>query len=138
MSAIRAPGGSQRMDFKNSFLFPVVQSVHLAGIGFLVGTIVLIDLQVLGLTAGRRTMRPARWIWIGFAIMSVTGPMLFLADTARYWSNPAFRLKMVFLAAALILHFSVHRKPTKLAAILSMILWTCVVIGGRAIADFDV
>ena len=37
------------MDFKNSFLFPVIQSIHLTGIGFLVGTIVLADLEVLGL-----------------------------------------------------------------------------------------
>jgi hypothetical protein len=70
--------------------------------------------------------------------MIVTGPLLFISDTARYSSNPAFRVKMALLLIALASHFTIHRKHTRLAAILSMILWTSVVIGGRAIADFDV
>lgn len=125
------------MDLKNSFLFPVIQSVHLVGIAFLVGPVVLVDFHVLGFMR-RQTDPLERWMWTGLALVSITGPLLFLADTARYWSNPAFRLKMVFLIAALALHFTIHRKPTKPAAVLSIILWTLVVIGGRAIADFDV
>jgi hypothetical protein len=125
------------MDLKNSFLFPVIQSVHLVGIGFLVGPIVLVDLCVLGFMR-RQTDQLKRWMWTGLAMMSLTGPLLFLADPARYWSNPAFRLKMVFLMAALVLHLTIHRKPAKPAAVLSIVFWTLVVIGGRAIADFDV
>ena len=125
------------MDLKNSFLFPVIQSAHLVGIGFLVGPVVLVDLHVLGFMR-RQTDQLERWMWTGLAMMSITGPLLFLADTARYWSNPAFRLKMVFLMAALVLHFTVQRKPTKPSAVLSIILWSLVVVGGRAIADFDV
>jgi hypothetical protein len=126
------------MDLKNSFLFPAVQSMHLIGIAVLVGTIVLVDLEVLGFGIRRRAAPLGRWMWTGFAVISITGPILFLADTVRYLSNPAFLLKMVFLTAALALHFTIHRRPTKPAAVLSIILWTCVVIGGRAIADFDV
>jgi hypothetical protein len=70
--------------------------------------------------------------------MAVTGPLLFVSDAARYSSNPAFRIKMAFLLIALASHFTIRRKHTRLGAILSMMLWTSVVIGGRAIADFDV
>lgn len=74
--------------------------------------------------------------------MLTTGPVLFFSDVPRYLANPAFRVKMAVLAAALISHFTIHRKAVRagsgrLAAILSMALWTCVVLGGRAIADFD-
>ena len=75
--------------------------------------------------------------------MLTTGPVMFFSDVPRYLANPAFRVKMAVLVAALISHFTIHRKAVRagrgrLAAILSMTLWTCVVLGGRAIADFDI
>ena len=75
--------------------------------------------------------------------MLTTGTIMFVSDMPRYLANPAFRLKMAFLAAALVSHFTIHRKAVRsgagrFAAILSMALWTCVVLGGRAIADFDI
>jgi len=36
------------VSLKNSWLFPAIQSLHLAGIALLVGTIVLVDLRLLG------------------------------------------------------------------------------------------
>ena len=96
------------------------------------------DLRLLGVRLAAGT----RWTRLGFAVMLTTGPVLFFSDMPRYLANPAFRVKMAFLAAALISHFTIHRKAERagsgrLAAILSMVLWTCVVLGGRAIADFD-
>lgn len=117
---------------KNSWLFPVIQSIHLIGIALFVGTTVLVDLRILGFGTRREASLS------GLAIMLVTGPILFLSDVGRYVSNPAFLFKMAVFLLALVLHFTLHRKQTKLAAVLSMILWSCVVIGGRAIADFDV
>jgi hypothetical protein len=65
--------------------------------------------------------------------------MLFVSDITRYAANPAFLFKMAVLFAALLAHFTVRpEKHGKFAAVLSIVLWTCVVIGGRAIADFDV
>jgi hypothetical protein len=119
---------------KNSLLFPAIQSVHLIGIAIFVGTTVLVDLRTLGFGM-RRDIEPNL---MGLVIMLITGPILFLSDVTRYLANPAFLVKMVFLSLALVFHFTIHRKHSRLAAILSMILWTCVVIGGRAIADFDV
>ena len=127
------------MPLKNSWIFPVVQSVHLIGIALMVGTIVLVDLHRLGYGLRHRVSDFNRWTRIGAAIMLVTGPILFAADVTRYLSNPAFRLKMVFLLLAVVFHFTGRdRVSPKLAAIISMALWTFVVLGGRAIADFDI
>jgi hypothetical protein len=109
----------------------------------LVGTTILVDLRILGFGARRHTVselaaRLAASARTGLAIMLVTGPLLFGSDAARYSSNPAFRVKMALLFLALACHFTIHRRYSKRAAIVSMILWTSVVIGGRAIADFDV
>ena len=120
---------------KDSWLFPIGESLHLVGIALMAGTIVLEDLRTLGST--HRNVPPF-WTSVGFALLAVTSPVLFFANVPRYLSNPAFLVKMLVLLVAIAFHFTMHRRRTRFAAILSIILWTCVVLGGRAIADFDV
>jgi hypothetical protein len=134
------------MPLKNSLLFPAIQSIHIIGIGLLVGTIVLSDLRSLQLTLQRYAVTEIRqqfapWNRAGLAIMLTTGPILFASDVPRYIHNPAFLVKMAALLVALIFHFTIHtrsEKQTRLMALISIALWTCVVLGGRAIADFDI
>ena len=133
---------------KNSWLFPLIESIHLCGLAVLVGTIVLMDLRLLGISLRRQPVAQLAgsltpWTRLGFAIMLTTGPVMFFSDTARYLANGAFRFKMACLALALVGHFTIHRRAVRagngrLAALLSLALWTVVVLGGRAIADFDV
>jgi hypothetical protein len=129
---------------------PVIESIHLVGVTLLLGTIAIVDLRLLGLalrhlkvSAVAESMAP--WTSAGMVTVGITGPLLFAWDPSRYLKNPAFLVKMVLLAAALGMHFTIHRqvvrdevKRVKLAAMLSLVLWSSVVLAGRAIADFDV
>jgi hypothetical protein len=129
------------MVIKDSLLFPAIQSIHLAGIGLWVGTSVLFNLHSLQLALQRHSILEIRqqlapWKRAGRAIVLTTGPILFASDIPRYIHNPAFLLKMAALLMALM--FDRNDKQTKLAALISIALWTCVVLGGRAIADFDI
>jgi hypothetical protein len=117
-------------------LFPILEAIHVMGLALSIGTIALVDLKTLGLTE-RSPADLARWTWIGFVIMLITGAALFLSNVPRYTRNPGFLVKMVLLAIALLAHFTVHRKPTRVAAILSLILWSSVVISAKFIADLD-
>jgi len=139
---------------KQSWLFPVIQSIHIIGLTMLVGTICLVDLRLLGVgirsqAVGSLASSLAPWTSGGLVTVFVTGPMLFGADITRYVNNPAFVVKMGLLGVALAAHFTLYRsavrdgvplKPArqKLVAVLSLILWSSVVLAGRAIADFDV
>lgn len=139
---------------KESWLFPVIQSVHIIGLTLLVGTISLVDLRLLGLGMRRHAVSDlaaalASWTSVGLLTVLVTGPLLFGSDIARYRSNPAFLLKMALLALALASHFTLHRSVVrvdvvsaparqKVTAMISLILWSGVVLAGRAIADFDI
>ena len=128
---------------KQSWLFPVIQSVHILGLTLLVGTICLVDFRILGMGLRRQAVSDlasslAPWTFVGLITVLITGPLLFGSDIPRYLNNPAFVLKMVLLAAALAEHFTLHRNKTKFAAALSLILWSGVVLAGRAIADFDI
>ncbi len=128
--------------------FPVVESLHFMGFALSIGTIAIVDLRLLGLgmrrqTAGELAADLSRWTRLGLAIMLITGPLMFSADAVRYHYNPSFQFKMTCLLAALLFHFTLHRRATepdvrpiaaKLAGALSLALWTAVVAGGRMIA----
>jgi hypothetical protein len=139
---------------RQSLLFPVIQSAHLMGLTIMVGTISLVDMRLLGIGLRRHTVTHlatnlAPWTILGVITVSITGPLMFWADMPRYLRNPAFVVKMGLLVLALAQHFTVHRNVTlrredlparkrRLAAALSLALWSAVVLVGRAIADFDV
>ena len=129
--------------------FPIIQSIHIIALTVLVGTIAIVDLRMLGFGIRRRSVSQlavdlAPWTWLGLVTVLITGPLLFWSDLPRYVKNPAFIVKMVVLALALIDHFTIHRHAAKqehglkLAAVLSLALWIIVILAGRAIADFDV
>ena len=124
------------MTFENSWLFPVIESIHVMGLAAFVGTIVLADLHTLGAIPDTGPL--TRWTHAGLAVMLVTGAAMFFSDTARYLHNPAFHVKVTILVVALAAHFSLRRRRTRLTAAASLTLWTCVVLAARAIADFDV
>ena len=128
--------------------FPVVESFHFIGFALLIGTIVIVDLRLLG--GGMRRQSPAElakdlapWTWAGLAVMLTTGPAMFSADPRVYYVNPSFRFKMMCLLLAIVYHFTIHRWAVasggspilgRLAAIISLALWTSVLAGGRMIA----
>ena len=85
----------------------------------------------------------APWTRLGIAVMLITGPLMFSTDAVVYHYNPSFRFKMVCLMLALLFHFTLHGRAVrpdvppmaaKLAAVMSLLLWTAVVAGGRMIA----
>lgn len=128
--------------------FPVVQSLHFMGFALSIGTVAIVDLRLLGLGMRRQTasqlaadLKP--WTLAGFALMLITGFLMFSADAVVYHVNPSFQFKMICLSVALLFHFTLHRKATgldvppvaaRLAGGLSLALWTAVVAGGRMIA----
>ncbi len=134
------------------WVFPVVEAVHICGFSLLVGTILILDLRLLGWCLKRQPASAiarglAPWIWIGIAIQLITGPYLFSSDPREYVQVPAFRNKMLFLVLALLFHFTVIRKATepsrdaaspawrKPAACVSLALWLCVVLAGLWIGN---
>jgi hypothetical protein len=137
----------------SEWLFPIIESIHITGLAILIGTIAITDFRLLGLALrGRPVSQLARdlrhWTYAGIAIMLTTGPLMLSAEPERGYGNPAFTFKMSCLLLALGTHFTIHRRATasdqapdgtlggKLAASLSLLLWTCVIFGGRAIAFF--
>lgn len=130
------------------WVFPVVQSLHFIGFALSIGTIVIVDLRLLGFGMKKQSASDlaadlSRWTLAGIVLMLVTGFLMFSADAAIYHVNPSFRVKMTILTIALLFHFTIHRmvvRPNasaafaKIAAVVSLLLWISVVGAGRFIA----
>ena len=146
-------------DFSESVLvYPIVLSTHLLCIAFFGGLILVTNLRLLGLTYKSLTItemvRSFRlWKRVGGTIMVCTGLLLAASEAEKYSPNPYFWTKMIILGLILV-HGQVFRpivysnteeldKSTvippkvKLAAILSLLLWTAMFTMGRLIAYWD-
>lgn len=119
-------------------IFPILEALHVMALAVSVGAIAIVDLWALGFgSRDQHAEQLARWTPAGLALILLTGAALFLMNIARYIHNLGFLLKMALLAAAFAVHFTVHRKPSRAAAILSLALWSSVVIAAKFIADLD-
>jgi hypothetical protein len=142
---------------ESDYAFSIFESIHVLGITLLVGTIAILDLRMLGIilrpipiTRIARTIFPLTWT--GFAVMFCSGFLLFWAEAAKNYSNPAFRVKLVLLALVglnpLIFHTTIYRRVhewesqeyspwrARVAAVASLALWSSIIVAGRAIAYF--
>lgn len=130
--------------------FAVVEMVHLLALAVLGGVILIVDFRTLGIVLRRkpaaeiaRELNPLFFASLGAMIIS--GTLLVAAEPLKCYYHSAFRWKMAFLAAALIYGATIHRVlvrssrsltsgiTQKLASIVSLVLWLCVGLAGRAI-----
>jgi hypothetical protein len=130
-------------------LIALLEIVHLIGLTLLIGTILMVDLSLLGLGIGRQPVsRIARelnlFTVMGLTVMLVSGPLILCSEAVRCYKTPAFWIKMVLLAMAIAFHFTIHRRVTqedhphsRTVAILSLVLWTGVALAGKGIAIFQ-
>jgi uncharacterized membrane protein len=133
----------------------LLEGTHLLTLMLFFGTIMLVDLRLLGVTFREypisvlsRRLLPLTVV--AFVIMIVTGLLLFFSKPEIYWHNIWFRAKMVLLVLALanivIFHFMVQKnqdawdtapKPpskARLAGLISLASWILIIAFGRFIA----
>jgi len=134
---------------------PLVETIHVLTLTLFLGFAVLLDLRLLGVCMRRRKVSEVLgqlnpYLFVGFAIMIVSGLLLFTGDPPAFWGTTFFKVKMIFLVLAglnvLIFNATIGRKvaewdlapktpsAAKVAAILSIVLWVAIVAAGRAIA----
>ncbi len=130
---------------------PIVEAIHVMTAAVVFGTILIVDLRLLGWPNTQRAFSRfhhdlLRWTWVAFGISAVTGVLLFIVNAVTYYHNTAFRLKMIALVLAAvnmwIFENGVGRKaagwdkgPTpsaaRLAGALSLTIWISVLFIAR-------
>ncbi|HVY89045.1 MAG TPA: DUF6644 family protein [Hyphomonadaceae bacterium] len=96
----------------SDWAFPAIQIVHVLALSALGGAVLLPSLRLMnvGITTvspatTEKTVRPL--LWIALALLVFTGLLMSTVLGQRLYNRPAFFVKMVALAAALILSFGV-------------------------------
>ena len=81
--------------------YPAVETVHIIGLALLFGTIVIVDLRLLGLgrnvSAVAVTRNVLPWTLAGFGVAAMTGSLMFTAHAAEFATLPIFLLKMTLI-----------------------------------------
>jgi Family of unknown function (DUF6644) len=140
---------------QSNWFFSTVDTVHTLGIILVAGTIMLLDLRLLGLAlrsvpVAQVVARIVPSTLGGFGLMVVSGSLLFSSEAVKMYHSPAFRIKMLLLAMAglnaLIFHRTIYRDVAnwdpasvvparaRLAGLLSLVFWIAIIAAGRAIA----
>jgi hypothetical protein len=134
----------------SKWLFPAIEAVHIVALTLLFGAILMLNLRLLGLILKEKPVAQlarqlAPWVWCSLVIILASGVLLFSSEAMKSYASVPFQVKMLFLFAAILFHYTAYGRLTKaaegnvrpvwykLAAILSVMLWLGVGIGGRAI-----
>ncbi len=131
--------------------WPVLETLHFIGLCVLLGSLLVIDLRLLGLyrQLGAKTAeRLAQVAILGFALNLITGIGFLAGNTWKYFNNSAFELKMllILLAGINALIYQWKLEPllagdritwlSRTVGLVSILLWCLVIICGRMITFF--
>ena len=128
--------------------FPIIETFHLFALTLLFGAVLMINLRIFGLILKNQPVTQVHqdinpYAFWSLVVILVSGVMLFLSEAMKCFASGPFQVKMAFLFSAIIFHFTIHRYIVKrehfnpilgkLAAVISVMLWLGVGVGGRAI-----
>ena len=131
--------------------FPFVLILHTWGLAFLVGANVAIGVKILGAARGvplGSLERYYRVMWFGFWVNAFSGVLLLIAYPTKALTNPLFYIKLVFVAAGLLVasriraHIreltSTDLRPmpgsVRVLAMASLFIWVASITAGRFLA----
>jgi hypothetical protein len=138
-----------------AWMIPAIQSLHITGIGLAVGSALMITLRLLGwvgtdqtLLANQRRFGP--WLTGALYLLLISGLLLIVAEPVRELVTFSFWLKMSCVAAMVLIFWTfqksvrvqgerweqtlAQRPAVRLAAVLTFVLWGCIIVLGRLIA----
>jgi uncharacterized membrane protein len=117
-----------------------IEVLHYFSLFLLVGSIVVVDLRILGVAARRRNATELAQdlfpvMWTGLALNFLSGFLLFAGDAPTFYTNWVFHIKLTVILVAVIFGIIVQSnvqkwdRPAgipigaKLVALISLALW---------------
>ncbi len=139
----------------NSWAIPAIQSIHIVGIGVVLGSVFMICLRILGWAGMDQTLRQTTnrfgpWLTGALCLLLATGILMVIGEPVRELMTISFWMKMFLVAVSTLIAAGfqislrkheqrweetlVHRRSIKGLAILAFLIWACIIILGRLIA----
>lgn len=131
--------------------FPLVLALHTIGLGLIVGATVVVNLRILGGASGIPLKPLEKFfaiMWLGFALNSVSGLLLFAKEATTVGVSAVFWIKMSLIALAMGALVRIRtrifddplidQKPisnsVRTLAFASTLLWAAAITAGRLMA----
>lgn len=139
----------------NAWVIPTIQSIHIVGIGVVLGSVLMMSLRILGWAGMDQTLRQTAnrfgpWLTGALLLMLVTGILMVIGEPVRELITISFWVKMFLVAVATVIaamfqsrlrkheqeweETLVHRKSIQWVTILTFLIWACIIVLGRLIA----
>ena len=133
----------------SSIVYLLVNAAHILAIGILFGSILALDLAILGLLPATVLRAVASYLsrlaGVGIGLAAVTGLCLFSVRPTEYAQNPAFLAKLGLIALGILNVAVVHygtgwrgllagKAPgatLRTSAVFSILIWIGAVVAGR-------
>jgi hypothetical protein len=137
---------------ESTIVYPIIETTHVLTLCLFLGLIALLDLRLLGVglrgvPVSQVAGRLLPWALFGFALMAISGALLFYSGPVKAAGNIFFRIKMVMIALTgvnmMLFHLTIYKRVAvwdsdaspparaRLAGLVSLVLWCGVVICGR-------
>jgi hypothetical protein len=139
---------------QNGYFYNTCSVLHYFCVFVMTGSIILVDLRVLGVAGKRTTMAQfasqlSPWLWTAFAIASISGFLEFLPTGGDFSGSLQFQLKTLFIilsvVSAIIVLMGVKKwsvlpeAPTgaKVMAVLSILFFLGAILFALNVAAID-
>jgi hypothetical protein len=135
------------------WLIPLLQTIHILAIAMVISSVAMVDLRILGIARSQTMAQTAHrfvpWLWSGLVLLALTGAILIIGEPKRSLPNPAFQIKMLLLALAIVVTLAFQaslrrnssiwddasrRTATSVLALSAFALWCAIAVAGRWIA----
>ena len=152
---ISTTGPSVFIQTNQAWFVPIVQSTHILGIAMVVGSITMMALRLLGWAGMDQTVRQTHaryspWLFGSICLLAVTGVLMIIGEPVRELVSFSFWAKMALIVIGIVValiferslkkneqHWEdtlVHHGGVKALAVLTLLVWTGVIVMGRLIA----
>jgi len=135
----------------STYVYPLVNALHVVGIALLFGGIVPLDLRLAGWRRDTGPIDPLARLLLpvavfGLVLAAVTGLLLFATDARAYAGSTLFQAKILLIVLALANALSLRlidwrragaARRLALAGAASVVLWLGVIVLGRLVGYFD-
>ncbi len=142
----------------SAYVYPVILSLHMLGIAFFGGMVLMTDMRLLGLGMRKRSVSdvidqfrvPKRW---GLLLTVTCGILMAGSKAEEYYYNVFFRTKLILLLVVILTELAFYRSvyadpaaldraprvpgTAKIAAALSVVLWAAIACCGRGIGYIE-
>jgi hypothetical protein len=135
----------------HDWIIPAVQSLHIVMIAALIGSVLVINLRLLGLIETGQAVRALMdhylpVVAVSILVLALTGAVLIIGEPTRALFRITFWIKMALVAAAAMLTWGLSRfsrtpmalaggvgaaRLLKTGAVIALILWTAIIFAGR-------